>query len=109
MPIIAFFRLGGEEQSICIDGSNVFFIDVATGETTTIEGLQLNKLGVFKEFPELKGNPDWRKIAIKRFKEKVKEYKTEMDRINYCKEELTKHGYTALFYQRAGFRPQKFR
>ena len=31
-----------------------------------------------------------------------------MEAMNYIKDELTKQGYTALFLQRAGFRPQKF-
>ena len=46
--------------------------------------------------------------TIERLKKHVKELKSETRKINYIKDELSKHGYTPLFKQRAGFRPQKF-
>ena len=54
-------------------------------------------------------NEDWRKEAINRLKEHIKKMNSEMEAMNYIKDELTKQGYTALFLQRAGFRPQRFR
>jgi hypothetical protein len=84
------------------------FQDVGTGMITSVEGLRLSKAGVLKEHPDLKDNPDWKKIAINRLKDHVKSFKNEMNKLNYVKDELNKFGYDALFYQRAGFRPKKF-
>lgn len=83
------------------------FLD-SNGTLSTIEGVRISKGGVLKEFPELRDNSDWKKIAIERLKEKIKSYKTEMEQITYVKDELTKWGYEALFLQRAGFRAQHF-
>ena len=107
MAIRSVFRLGGEIISVIIDNDNVMFLD-GNGVVTTIEGLKLSKGGVLKEFPELENNEEWRKIAIERFKEKIKSLNGEMEKTTYIKDELTKHGYEAKFYQRAGFRPTKF-
>lgn len=102
------FRLGGETVAIIVDGNNLLFVD-DSGSTTTIQGLRLNYDGVIKEHPDLEENEDWRLEAIKRLKEYIKKKSTEMEKINYVKDELNKFGYEPLFYQRAGHRPQKFR
>ena len=74
-----------------------------------IEGIRLSKNGVLKEFPDLENNEDWRKEAINRLKEHMNKMETEREKIDYVKKELEKFGYTALFFQRAGFRPEKFK
>lgn len=106
--IHAQFKLASDIVEIVIDGNNLMFQDVGTGMITSVEGLRLSKAGVLKEHPDLKDNPDWKKIAINRLKDHVKSFKNEMNKLNYVKDELNKFGYDALFYQRAGFRPKKF-
>ncbi len=81
---------------------------MGSGQITTLEGLRFSKVGVLKEFPDLKDNPDWKIKAINRLKEHMKNKKTEMEKMLYVKEELNKFGYECLFYQRAGHRQKKF-
>lgn len=107
--INAQFRLANEIIGIIIKQNDLFFQDVGTGAITTIAGLRLSKSGVLIEHPDLKGNPDWRLIAIDRLKEYMRKYNSEMKKLNYIKEELIKFGYIPLHYQRAGFRPKKFK
>lgn len=107
--IHAQFRLAGDIFDIVVDGNSLMFQDVGTGMITSIEGIRLSKAGVLKEHPDLKENSDWRKIAIDRLKEHIKNFKTEMEKINYVKDDLSKFGYEPLFYQKAGFRPQRFK
>jgi hypothetical protein len=106
--IQAQFRIGGDIVVAIVDGNNLMFGD-ADGQLTTIEGLKLSKGGVIKEFPDLENNEEWRLIAIQRFKEKVKMFNKEMDKINYIKEDLIKFGYEPLFYQQAGSRTKKWK
>jgi GTP1/Obg family GTP-binding protein len=108
MPVVGHFQLGGDQISIIVDANNIMFSDTSTGTTTTIHGLKLSKAGVIKEHPDLKDDDEWRKKAIDRLKKHIKKFKTEIQKINYIKDELVKFGYTPLFFQRAGHRPQKF-
>ena len=108
MPVMGTFQLGGEQIAVIVDSNNIMFSDVATGTTTTIQGLKLSKAGAIKEHPDLKDDEEWRKKSIDRLKEHIKTFKTETQKINYVKDELVKHGYTPVFFQRAGHRPQKF-
>ena len=94
--------------SVKVEGNSLGFFDNASGQITTLEGLRFSKAGVLKEFPDLKDDADWKIKAINRLKEHLKNKKTEMDKMLYVKEELTKFGYEALHYQRAGHRPKKF-
>ena len=106
MPIEMIFQLGGEIVFIKVEGSNITFGNVAYGaQTSTIEGLKLNQVGVEKEFPDLKGNPSWREEAIKRFKEKVSGFTTEKERADYIVDDLKKHGYELKRMQKGGHRP----
>ena len=102
------FRLGGENQEVIVRGNELLFFDISSGMMTTIEGLRLSKSGSIKEFPDLKDDDEWKKKTIQRLKENMKKYETEMEKMNYVKDELIKQGYEPLFYQRAGFRPKKF-
>jgi hypothetical protein len=101
------FRFGGEVIMVRIDGFNCYFKTSQSNLYSTIDGLKLNKSGVIKEHPDLKDKEEWRKIAIKRFKEKLKKMKSEKQRMEYVINDLTKFGYISLYYQRQGFRPIK--
>jgi len=105
--IKATFRLGGDVLDTVVDGNNVMFTD-ASGIITTIEGIRLSMSGVIKEHPDLEGDKDWKLKAIKRFKIHVKKMKTEIEKINYIKNELKNHGYFPMHFQQAGHRPKKF-
>ncbi len=107
--IFGTFKLGPEQIEVVVRGTELLFRSVETQQITTIEGLRLSKAGVLKEFPDLKDNNEWKKISIERLKKKVKEFKTEKERLIYVKGELIKFGYEPLFFQRAGHRPQKFK
>ena len=103
------FRLGGDLIDAVIRDKELLFYDTATGVMTTVEGLRISKAGVLKEHPDLKTNPDWKKISLDRLKDHIRKFNTEMARLNYVKEELTKFGYEAKYLQKAGWRPQKFK
>ena len=102
-------QFGGDNSEIIIRGNELLFFDIGSGMLTTIEGLKLSKSGCIKEFPDLKDDEEWKRKSIQRLKENMNKFNTEMEKMNYVKEELTKQGYEALFYQRGGFRPQKFK
>jgi hypothetical protein len=102
-------QFGGDTSEVIIRGNELLFFDIGSGLMTTIEGIKLNKSGCIKEFPDLKDDEDWKKKSIQRLKENMNKFNTEIEKMNYVKEELTKQGYEALFYQRGGFRPQKFK
>jgi len=103
------FRLGGEIQEIIVRGDELLFFDISSGMITSIDGLNLSKSGCIKQFPDLENDNDWKKKTIERFKEKMKEYKTEMERMEYVQGELEKLGYEPLILQRAGFRTRRFK
>lgn len=103
------FEFAGDYAEVRVDGTNVLFRGNPKTGFGTIENLQLNRTGVIMEFPDLENDDDWRKEAIRRFKQKIKSYKTEMERINYIIEDLKKHGYIAVGIQRDGFRLVKLK
>lgn len=100
------FSLGSEIQEVIIKGNELYFAQ--NGMITSPEGIRLDKTGVTREFPDLKDSDEWRQEAIKRLKNHIKKMRTETEAMNYVKDELTKQGYTALFWHKAGHRPQKF-
>jgi len=104
------FQLGPEIVEVRVDGTNIQFRNNdSNGMFTTIEGLKLNKVGVIREFPDLKDNENWQNIARERFKEKIKSMNTEMEGANYIIEDLKKFGYEPKYRQRQGFRPEKIK
>lgn len=107
--INATFKIGGDMISVKVEGNNLFFFDIGTGQIAPIEGLRFSKAGVLKEHPDLENNPDWRKIAIERLKEHMKKIRKEIDKIYYIKDELNKFGYEPINFAKKGFRPQKFK
>lgn len=105
--IDALFQLGNEIVLIRVEGNKVLFGNTMFGsQMADIKGLKLDYVGVCRQFPDLEMKDDWREETIKRFKEKVKSFKTERQKIDYLIEDLSKHGYKALKIQRKGFRPE---
>ena len=102
------FKLASELIDVVVKGNELLFLDVGTGMITPISGLRFSKAGTLKEHPDLKDNPNWKKIAMDRLTEHIKSFKLEMDKMRYVKEELVKFGYEPMHLQRAGFRPQRF-
>lgn len=84
------------------------FMD-SNNNIAVLEGLKISYQGVLREFPDLKDNDNWKHIALQRLKEKVKSFQTEMEKINYIKDELVKFGYTPLYFQKKGWRSEKFK
>lgn len=107
MVISATFKLASDIVISVIDGNNLMFLD-SNNNIAVLEGLKLSYQGVIKEFPDLKDNDNWKVIALERLKEKIKSYNNEMEKMNYIKEELTKFGYDALYFQKKGWRAEKF-
>ena len=67
------FKLAGDYILVRIMGNNVLFANTAYGaQMASIDGLKISKEGAVKEFPDLKDNEQWKEIAIKRFKDKIK-------------------------------------
>jgi hypothetical protein len=68
------FERGLELTLVVINGHTVRFgKQEERNILADIDGLRIDKEGVVKEFPDLKEDPDWRKKAINRFKNKIKE------------------------------------
>lgn len=100
----------GEVILVRIEGQKVLFGSTAFGAVLAdIEGLKLDYAGVIKEHPDLKARSDWQQEAVRRFKEKIKSFKTEEERAEYIIEDLKKHGFIPKVKQRAGFRPEVIR
>jgi len=101
------FQFGGEMILIKIEGNSVTFGSTDQGaQMAPIDGLKIDKKGVIKEFPDLKGNPEWRIEAIKRFKEKIRQMKTERNKADYIISDLKKFGYIPKRIQINGRRPE---
>jgi len=101
------FQYGSEVVEVRIMEDKVYFRTTQSPQFADISGIKLNKGGVLKEFPDLKDNDEWASIARERFKEKIKQMKTEEERVQYVIDDLTKYGYKATHLQKAGFRPVK--
>jgi len=113
------FERNGTYQGIRIQGYNLTFLMqkgswwVATPRG--IEDLKLDINGIFKEFPNLKDkfieidNPveaekEVRRIAIERFKEKLKKFNTEEEIKEYLIQDMRKHNYNLVMTHKKGFR-----
>jgi len=101
------FVLGSETVEVRIQDSNVYFRTAQLQQFVDIGGLKLDKAGTIKEFPDLKDNKEWKEEVIKRFKEKIKNMKTETERVKYVIEDLGKHGYVPKYLQKSGYRTVK--
>lgn len=101
------FQFGSEIVEVRVKDNNVFFRNSNSPTFGDIDGMKLDKSGTVKEFPDLKDNTDWQRIARERFKEKIRGFDTEEARIKYIIEDLQKFGYIPRYIQRQGFRPRK--
>ena len=99
------FELAGAYVLVRIEGTRITFANSMFGAfMAPIEGLKLSQKGVIKEFPDLENNPEWNKIAIERFKEKIKAFLSEEERATYIVEDFRAYGYKPMFKQKSGFR-----
>ncbi len=102
------FDFAGKMVEVRVESNNVLFRTIEFGGALApIENLRLDYNGVCKEHPDLKDNDNWKKEAIKRFKDKIKSYNTEEEKINYIINDLKKFGYVPTIIQKKGFRPKK--
>lgn len=101
------FQFVGDAVEVRVQGSNCFFRNSNSPQFGDIDGIKLDKSGVIKEFPDLIDKEDWQKQARDRFKEKIKQMKTEEERVKYIISDLSKYGYIPKFMQKQGFRPVK--
>lgn len=102
------FQQGTEIIEIRIDGKVLLFrLKKEGNHFVTIDNLKLSREGCIKEHPDLKDNPNWRRITIKRFKDKINSYEKEIDKLAYLIEDLKQFGFIPLYYQRQGHRPIK--
>lgn len=103
------FQFGGEIVLIRIRGNNIQFGNTTYGpQLSTIEGIRLDEAGVTREYPDLKGDPNWKQEAIERFKLCIKELGTERAKAYYIIGDLKKHGYVLKRIEEAGKRPKKY-
>jgi hypothetical protein len=101
------FSFGSEIVLVKIDGHSVTFGNTVYGAVmSTIEGLKLSKAGVFKEFPDLVDDNEWRVKAIERFKNKLQLLATEKEISDYIIEDLKKYGYKPMYKQKQGYRKE---
>ena len=84
------FEFGNQTVEVRIIEDKVLFRTSEFQNFGSIDNICLSKTGVVTEFPDLKGNDDWERIARERFKIKMKEYKSEMDRADYIIQDLKK-------------------
>ncbi len=105
------FQLADEVVIVKAIGHQLLFTNSTTNfqQYAPIEGLQLKKEGILKEFPDLEGlEPNEMRIeATKRFNNKVKTLETQNKIKEYLVNEFTKMGYTLKMVQKEGFRPTK--
>lgn len=102
------FYFGADVVLVRIRGNHITFVNSQYGaQEASIDGLKLNQVGVIKEFPDLKDNPEWKEKAIIRFKNHVAKLSTEGDIADYIIDDLKKYGYKPVSKQQAGFRPIK--
>ena len=109
MTIQCTFQRGSERFAIRIIGNNVLFMDLRSNMIAPIEGLKLSKIGVMKEFPDLKDDSEWKKKAIQRFVSKIRSFKTENERAEWLIQEMRNMDYIPLYKQRDGFRTRRIK
>lgn len=99
------FYFGTEISMVRIRGNHVTLCSSSQGSVeATIDGLKLSKSGVVKEFPDLKDKENWREESIIRFKQRIKDFKSEEAVAEYLIEDLKKFGYVPKYKQVMGFR-----
>lgn len=76
---------------------------------STLEGLNFNVTGILKQFPDLRNKSigEIKRTGLKRFKKHLKSFETEIELIDYLKDDLEGHGYKLLMIQKKGHRPTR--
>lgn len=107
------FQKGSDKALVRVNNHDLKFAKVSGSSLlwSDIEGLKFSIAGILKEFPDLKELPNSEvlKIGKQRFKEHLKGMNSENQIKEYLISDLKKHGYTALYTQRKGFRIEKCR
>jgi hypothetical protein len=104
------FSFGSDVIEIRVDGSNLYFRSSQFGsQFAPLDGLEFNKFGVIKEFPDLAGDEEWKAKAIDRFRAKIALLKNDDEKANYLIEDLKKFGYVPVAKQKQGFRMEKIK
>ena len=102
------FLFGPDVILIRVEGHKVEFGNTSYGaRLSNIDGLQLSKQGVEKQFPDLINNPLWREEAVRRFKENINSLHGEKAIMKYIQEDLAPHGYVMKRYHQNGYREVK--
>ena len=111
--ILCTFQKGTELSVIRINGKSLTFGQMkgANPIYTTLKGLKLNPATIVKEFPDLEGKPigDIKKEGVRRFTEHIKKMNSEFEIKDYVHEDLKKHGYKFIMWQKQGWRPVRVR
>ena len=98
-------QFGTEIVFVRVSGNSISFSTSSQREVmSTIEGMKLDYNGTIKEFPDLKDNDNWRTEAIKRFKVKIKNMKSEDEVNEYIINDLRKFGYAPIKTMKFGSR-----
>lgn len=105
------FQQQGKYQGVRIEGYNLTFITQQGNfwKAAPLKNLKFEISTILKEFPDLKDKrpEEIKEIALKRFEEKIRKYKSEMEIKDYVKEDLKKYGFRFIGYRRKGFRFMK--
>lgn len=110
MTIGTIFQFGNDIVEVRIVGVNCWFkTSQYNAAFVPIDSLRLSDVGILKEFPSLRNveKSKRKEIAIQKFKDKIKELRTEDERMEYIINDLKKFGYKPLYQQKAGWRPKK--
>ena len=106
-----YFTFGGEMTIVKIEGHSITFATAQTNFTqfVSISSLSLSISGILKEFPDLQGKDkgEIKRIAIERFKKKIKLLDNENRIKDYVIEELEKFGYKLTMTKQRGWRTKK--
>ena len=104
------FQFGNEFVTVEIKGTELYFrTSEYNSQPAPLDAIQLNRVGVIKEFPDLVGASDWKKKAIERMKMKLKDMASEIERINYVMTDLKAFGYVPYAFQKTGHRVRRIK
>lgn len=93
------FQLLNELMCVKIVGERVVFGNNPQ-MLVPIDNVALSKAGVLEEFPDLKDNKDWKKQAVKRFKEHMRSLGSEENIAVYVQNDLSKKGWKLAGYKK---------
>lgn len=103
-------RKGGQSILVRVINRDLRFAEFKGGSLlwANIDGIKFNVAGILKEFPDLEPleNREVLRIGKERFKEKIKNMKSEEEIKDYIIEDLMQHGYKPKYTQRKGHRIQ---